>query len=175
MQPRWIGIAFAAVLLVATPLLGWYWLSPNYALDRLAEFDAEPTDLLSRYDRTSVRQGFEAQMEPQVDDYPPPLTKSVVLDAISHPESVRMLVAEPFGEWQFAAAEGLPADIAQDDNAVGPMPRIMETTQAWNIERDGLSGFVASGADRKPSNRYRFRREGPRWVLDHIELTTRIR
>ena len=166
------GAAIAALAVLAT---AWYVMSPHLALDRLTEFDASPEQMLRRYDRQAVREGFAGQMLPQVDDYPPPLTKDVVLDALSHPRSVRLLVVEPFGEWQFAAAEGLPPGLLEDDEPTGSMPRLMEMTEDWEIERGGLSHFTARGADREPSNAYRFRREGLSWVLEHIELTTDIR
>jgi hypothetical protein len=153
----------------------WYWLSPQRALDALGDFGAPPSEIAALYDRQSVRAGFAAQTMTQVDDYPPPLTKDVVLDALSDPEAVRMLAAEPYGEWQFAAYEGLPPALREGEEESSPMPRIMETTQSWEIERDGLSGFTARGGDREGGKTYTVRRDGLSWKLVHVDLGTEIR
>ena len=172
-HPIIAAVVTLAVFAVAAG--AWYALSPRMAIEALRDFDAAPGDIAARYDRAAVRGGFARQMLPQVDTYPPPLTKDVVLDAMSDPRSVRMFMAEPFGEWQFAAAEGLPPGLSDDGESSDPMPRLLEVTEDWWIERDGLAGFTASGADRSPSNTYRFRRDGLSWILEHIELTTEIR
>ncbi|WP_120716965.1 hypothetical protein [Tsuneonella amylolytica] len=158
----------------------WYAWSPRLALAALTDFDASPADIARLYDRDAVRAGFAAQTEPAVDSYPPPLTKGVVLDALSDPRAIRMLVVEPYGQWQFAAWDGLPQRIrtvldADDDSQTGSMPRMLETTANWSIERRGLSGFAACGADRPGGKTYRFVRRGLSWRLVHIELEHTIR
>ena len=115
-------------------------------------------------------------MLPQVDTYEPPYTKDVILDAMSDPRAVRMFVNEPYGEWQFAAAAGLPADFPEEEPA-GPMPRIMETTDSWSFDWSGLNTIVAtpSGRSEARGNSYRFERDWLSWHLVAIELTTDIR
>lgn len=61
-----------------------------------------------------MREAFERQILPQIDTYGPPYTKDVVLDAMSHPRAVRIFVIEPYGEWQFAPAAGLPDYFSED-------------------------------------------------------------
>jgi hypothetical protein len=168
--------AFAAAL-------AWYIWSPLLAIAAIADFDAQPAGLAQLYARDRVRQGFAAQTEPAVDAYPPPLTKAVVLDALSDPRSVRMLVAEPYGDWQFAAWEGLPqrlrTKVSEMDTVTSDpmpaMPRALETTEEWIIDRRGLSEFVARGADRPGSKAYRFVRRGMWWRLEEIDLGTTVR
>jgi hypothetical protein len=174
------------VVLVLLPVLAalvWYVWSPRMALVALTDFDADPADIARLYVREDVRAGFGAQTMPQVDTYPPPLTKDVVLDALSDPRSVRMLVAEPYGEWQFAAWEGLPQRLRAEVSAaqgaaqesMPSMPRVLETTKDWTIERRGISEFVARAADRPRSKTYRFVRRGLSWRLVEIDLGTAIR
>ena len=145
------------------------------ALDALADFEATPDEIAARYDRAALRAGFLAQMEPQTRDYAPPFTQDAVLDAMIDPRAVRMFVIEPYGEWQFAAAEGLP----EDPGAAGSrsMGRILETGKGWDVTWQRLGGFEAraTGRSDRPSNLYRFRREGLGWTLTGIDLTTRIR
>ena len=115
-------------------------------------------------------------MLPQVDTYQPPYTKGVVLDAMSDPRAVRLFINEPYGEWQFAAAAGLPEDFPGGEPA-GPMPRIMETTDSWSLEWSGLNEVVAtpSGRNEVRGNSYRFERDGLSWRLVAIDLTVPIR
>ena len=160
--------------------LAWYAWSPRLALAALTDFDADPADIARSYDRGAVRAGFAAQTEPAVDGYPPPLTKAVILDALSEPHAMRMLVVEPYGDWQFAAWDGLPQRIRADLSAgdldrTASMPRMLETTADWSIERRGLSEFVARGADRPGSKTYRFVRRGWSWRLVHVDLGSTIR
>ena len=178
-----LDVMFKRALQIATSLvaaaslaLGWYVLSPRWAISKLSDWQTDPENLSEHYDRQEVRAACARQMLPQVDDYPPPLTKDVVLDALSHPRAVRMFVAEPYGEWQFAAAAGLPPRLASSD-PTGVMPRIMETTDNWEFHRSGVSRFVASPSDRAGTegNRYHFERHGLHWRLVAIELTTKIR
>ena len=161
--------AFAVLTLGAA----WYVWSPRWALEAVQKFGQPPETIARLYDRDAVRAAFARQTSPIVDDYPPPFTRKVILDSLSDPRAVRMLMVEPYGEWQFAASEGLPPDLLPDDT--GPMPRLLETTQERNIDRHGLSGFTATGADRPGGNRYVFRREGFGWTLKAIELTETIR
>ncbi|KLE34185.1 hypothetical protein [Aurantiacibacter luteus] len=152
----------------------WYVLSPRLALAALSEPDADPADIAALYDRLALRAAFARQTEPSTHGLPPPITREVLLDALSHPRSVRLLVLEPYGQWQFAAGEGLPDGLIEDDPA-GFMPRALETTENWSVERGGLDSFTAIPADRPGGNRYRFRRDGLGWVLVEIQLTERIR
>ena len=174
-----VGGALALAPILAA--LAWFVWSPRMAIAALADFDAQPADLTRLYSRDMVRAGFARQTAPAVERYPPPLTKEVVLDALSGPRSVRMLVAEPYGDWQFAAWEGLPERTrsevagAQAGEPLSPMPRVLETTEEWAIQRRGLSEFVARGADRPGSNTYRFVRNGAAWQLVEIDLGTIIR
>lgn len=156
--------------------LGWYFLSPRLAISQLSDRSAASQDLTALYDRAKVRSSFEQQMLPQVETYPPPLTKRVVLDAMTDPEAIRAFVVEPYGDWQFAAALGLPDELKSKDSTE-VMPRIMETTENWEFERIGIDEFIASPSDRndQEGNSYRFEREGLRWHLVSIKLTTRIR
>ena len=167
-----------AALLVGIALLlaGWYYMSPRLAIARLTDREAAAERLVALYDRDRVRAAFKQQMSPQVDSYPPPWTKDVVLDALSNPRAIRAFVAEPYGEWQFAAAEGLPLEFAQEDPA-NVMPRLMEITDSWTFERSGIEAFTAmpSYRDDREGNSYRFEREGLGWRLVAIELTTKIR
>ncbi|MXP15713.1 hypothetical protein GRI44_13235 [Altererythrobacter confluentis] len=175
---RFARSLIAAVIIMVTALLflGWYILSPRLAISQLSDWNTEPENLIALYDRERVRSAFEQQMLPQVDTYPPPLTKSVVLDAMCDPRAVRAFVVEPYGEWQFAAATGLPEELATKE-PTDVMPRLMETTEDWEFERKGISEFIASPSDRKDQegNSYRFERDGLGWRLVAIELTTEIR
>lgn len=174
---------FARPLLVAaiifgTALLfsGWYVLSPRLAISQLSDWNTAPENLMALYDRERVRSAFEEQMLPQVDTYPPPLTKRVVLDAMSDPRAVRAFVVEPYGDWQFAAATGLPEELMSED-PTDVMPRLMETTENWEFARTGIDEFIASPADREDQegNSYQFERDGLGWRLVAIKLTTKIR
>lgn len=166
--------AIAAVVIVAAG--SWYALSPRLAIAVLSDWEAAPEELQAGYDRARVRAAFERQMLPQVDTYEPPYTKDVILDAMSDPRAVRMFVNEPYGEWQFAAAAGLPADFP-DGEPVGPMPRIMETTDSWSFDWFGFNTIVAtpSGRNEASGNSYRFERDGLSWRLVAIELIVPIR
>lgn len=170
----WLVSAIAAVLLAAGG--SWYAFSPRLAVAALSDWEAAPEELLARYDRPRVRAAFERQMLPQVDTYQPPYTKGVVLDAMSDPRAVRLFINEPYGEWQFAAAAGLPEDFPGGEPA-GPMPRIMETTDSWSLEWSGLNEDVAtpSGRNEVRGNSYRFERDGLSWRLVAIDLTVPIR
>ena|GEM_PF-1005381 len=164
-----ISITF---LLIAS----WCLLSPRMALTALSDWDRAPEDLAVLYDQESVRAAFERQTLPQVDTYPPPWTKDVVLDALSDPRAIRMLVIEPYGEWQFAAAEGLPPKLRE--NSVFPTGgRILETTESWSVDWIDASSLIATPSqyDDREGNRYRFKRDGLGWRLVAIELTTEIR
>lgn len=154
----------------------WYVFSPRVAIAALSDWDAAPEDLLSLYDRPRVRAAFERQMLPQVDIYQPPYIKSVVLDAMSDPRAIRMFVVEPYGEWQFAAAAGLPEDFPGEEPA-SPMPRIMETADSWSFDWSGLNTIVAtpSGRNEASGNSYRFERDSLSWRLAAIDLTVPIR
>ena len=168
-------LATAIVTAVIMAVGSWYAFSPGLAIAALSDWDAAPEDLLSLYDRPRVRAAFELQMLPQVDTYEPPYTKDVILDAMSDPRSVRMFVNEPYGEWQFAAAAGLPEDFPRGEPA-GPMPRIMATTDSWSFDWSGLNTIVAtpSGRSETSGNSYGFERDGLSWRLVAIELTTDI-
>ena len=170
----WLATAFVALVIVAAG--SWYAFSPRLAIAALSSWDADPEELLSLYNRQDVRAAFERQMLPQVDTYQPPYTKDAVLDAMSDPRAVRMFVNEPYGEWQFAAAAGLPADFPDGESA-GPMPRMMETTDSWSFDWSGLNTIVAtpSGRNEASGNSYRFERDGLSWRLVAIELTVAIR
>ena len=172
---RRAAIAIVAACLIAA--LGWEWYSPRHAIERLADFEAQPAELASRYDRASVRAGFAAQAVPAAATYPPPVTQDVILDALSAPEAVRLLVAEPYGAWQFAAAEGLPEDIERliDPDGPSPMPRILEETGSWSIDRHGFTAFTARPADRAGGHAYSFERSGLGWRLVHVKLSEPIR
>lgn len=154
---------------------GWYWVSPGLSLKALGDFEASPWELAKLYARDRLRAEFARQMLPQTSDYSPPLTEEVLLDALADPRAVRMLVTEPYGQWQFAAAHGLPAALPGGED-MPPMPRILETSENWHIVRHGLSGFTAQAADRENqrSNRYHFKRDGIGWRLITIELTAPI-
>lgn len=171
-----------AILLVLSALLAaaggaWYWASPRLALSRLADGPANPEALAGLYDRGSLRAGFVAQTTPAMADYPPPLTRDVILDALVDPRSVRLLVAEPYGAWQFAAAEGVPEALLEEAGLAdeSPMPRMLERAESWEFERDGIDGFTARPADREGGHVYRFERDGLGWTLKHIELSEPIR
>ena len=170
----WLVSAIAAVLVAAGG--SWYAFSPRLAVAALSDWEAAPEELLALYDRPRVRAAFERQMLPQVDTYQPPYTKGVVLDAMSDPRAVRSFINEPYGEWQFAAAAGLPEDFPGGEPA-GPMPRIMETTDSWSLEWSGLNEVVAtpSGRNEVRGNSYRFERDGHSWRLVAIDLTVPIR
>ena len=170
----WLVAAIAAVAIVAAG--SWYALSPRLAIAALSDWQAAPEELQAGYDRARVRAAFERQMLPEVDKYEPPYTKDAVLDAMSDPRAVRMFINEPYGEWQFAAAAGLPADFP-DGEPVGPMPRIMETTDSWSFEWSGFNTIVAtpSGRNEASGNSYRFERDGLSWRLVAIELIVPIR
>lgn len=176
----------AAVLLVIAMAIaiGWYLASPHHALSRLSDYEIGAEERLQLYDREKLRAAFEAQMEPSVDDLPPPITKDVLLDALTAPEAVRLLVMEPYGEWQFAAADGLApevkAQIAGPDDSAGSMPRMLETAESWEFERRGLSELTARPADEgwresRTHHSYRFERDGLGWKLVAIELAHPIR
>lgn len=166
--------AIAAVVIAAGG--SWCAFSPRLAIAALSDWEATPEELLDLYDRPGVRAAFERQMLPQVDSYEPPYTKDVVLDAMSDPRAVRMFVNEPYGEWQFAAAAGLPEDFPEGEPA-GPMPRLMETTDSWSFDWSGLNTIVAtaSGRNEASGNSYRFERDGLNWRLVAIDLTVPIR
>ena len=170
----WLVVTMVTIVLVAGG--SWYAFSPRLAIAALSNWDAAPDKLLLRYDRARVRAAFERQMLPQVDTYPPPYTKDAVLDAMSDPRAVRMFVNEPYGEWQFAAAAGLPEDFREEEPA-GPMPRILETTDRWSFDWSGFSTIVAtpSGRNEASGNSYRFERDGLSWRLVAIELIVPIR
>ena len=157
-------------------LLGWYFLSPRFAISKLSDWSTASQDLTALYDRAKVRSSFEQQMLPQVETYPPPWTKRVVLDAMTDPDAIRAFVVEPYGDWQFAAALGLPDEL-QTEDPTDVMPRLMETTEHWEFERKGIDEFIASPSDRsdQQGNSYKFEREGLRWRLVSIKLTTKIR
>ena len=157
-------------------LVGWYFLSPRFAISQLSDWTTASQDLTELYDRAKVRSSFEQQMLPQVETYPPPLTKSVVLDAMTDPKAIRAFVVEPYGDWQFAAVLGLPDELNFED-PTDVMPRLMETTENWEFERIGIDEFIASpsGRDDQEGNSYRFKRNGLRWRLVSIKLTTNIR
>ena len=50
-------------------------------------------------------------MLPQVEVYPAPITKRLLLNALTDPRAIQMFVIEPYGEWQLAAAAGLPTSL----------------------------------------------------------------
>ena len=164
-------------ILVGAALLivGWSALSPRWAISKLSDWETDPENLSEHYDRQQGRAAFERQMLPQVDDYPPPITKDVVLDSLSDPRAIRLFVTEPYGEWQFAAAAGLPPRLSSNDPTRGN--RIMEITESWKLDWLGVSRVVASPSERAGAegNRYHFERHGLNWRLVAIELTTEIR
>lgn len=168
------------ILIVVTAIIlalgSWYVLSPRWALSALADWEGDPKDLTALYDRNHVRAAFEQQMLPQVDTYRLPLNKDVILDALSDPRAIRMLVTEPYGEWQFAAAAGLPSRLMKGDPPVD-MPRALETTHRWSFKRSGVKVLIATPSGRRGTrgNSYHFKREGLKWRLVAIELTTKIR
>ncbi|WP_265562455.1 hypothetical protein [Sphingomicrobium arenosum] len=166
----------AIVIVGALTLLGWYALSPRLAIAQLGDGNIAPGKLTELYDRERVRSAFERQMLPQVETYPPPLTKGVILDAMSDPRAVRAFVVEPYGDWQFAAAKGLPDEFITKERA-DVMPRILQTSENWELRRTGFDEFVAtpSGRQGQKGNSYRFERDGIGWRLVAIELTTTIR
>ena len=169
-------VASAILIGAALLVVCWYIFSPRLAISRLSDWSTKPEHLVALYDRAKVRSAFEQQMLKQVDTYPPSLTKRVVLDAMSDPRAVRAFVAEPYGEWQFAAAIGLPDELKLKD-PTDVMPRLMETTENWEFARAGIDEFIASPSDREDQegNSYRFERDGLGWRLVAIELTTKIR
>lgn len=166
----WLVLAIAAVAVAAGG--SWYAFSPRLAIAALSDWEVAPEEL---YDRPRERAAFERQMLPQVDNYERPYTKDVVLDAMSAPRAVRMFVNEPYGEWQFAAAAGLPEDFPEGEPA-GLMPRIMETTDSWLFDWSGLNTIVAtpSGRNEASGNYYHFERDGLGWRLVAIDLTVPI-
>lgn len=83
------SIVVGAALLV----VGSYALTPRWTISKLSDWETNPQDLSEHYDR--LRAAFERQMLPQVEDYPPPIAKDVVLDALSDPRAVRLFVTEP--------------------------------------------------------------------------------
>lgn len=168
-----ILIGAAAIMLAFG---SWYALSPRWAVSALADWDSEPKELTALYDRNRVRAAFEQQMLPQVDTYPRPLTKDVILEALSDPRAIRMFVTEPYGEWQFAAAAGLPSKLMKGDPPA-VMPRTMETTDRWSFKRSCLKTLIATPSGRigTRGNSYYFERDGLSWRLVAIELTTKIR
>ena len=170
----WLVSAIAAVVIAAGG--SWYAFAPRLAIAALSDWDAAPEELLALYDRPRVRAAFERQMLPQVDTYEQPYTKDVVLDAMSDPRAVRMFVNEPYGEWQLAAAAGLPEDFAGEEPA-SPMPRMMETTDSWSFDWSGLHTIAAtpSGRNETSGNSYRFEWDGLSWRLVAIDLTVPIR
>ena len=133
----WLVAAIAAVVIVAGG--SWYAFSPRLAIAALSDWEAAPEELQARYDRARVRAAFERQMLPQVDTYEPPYTKDAVLDAMSDPRAVRMFINEPYGEWQFAAAAGLPADSPDGEPVATPSGRNEASGNSYRFERDGLS------------------------------------
>ena len=156
---------------------GWYVFSPRWVLATLSDPNRDPAQIAKLYDSKRLYDAFDRQTLPQVADYPPPLTKQVLLTALTDPRAVRALVIEPYGEWQFAAAEGVPPAFLLDGDQTGPTPRSLETSQDWTLNRDGLRGFVARGGDRAydASHAYRFERDGLSWKLIAIELSEPIR
>ena len=171
------SLSIAAVVFgPALFFVGWYFLSPRYAISQLSDWNTASQELTAFYDRGKVRSSFEQQMLPQFETYPPPFTKHVVLDAMTDPNAIRAFVVEPYGDWQFAAALGLPDELNSED-PTGVMPRLMETTENWEFERIGIDEFIASPSDRddQKGNSYRFERDGLRWRLVSIKLTTKIR
>ena len=166
----------ATIIGGALLVLAWYTLSPRLAISQLSDWYAEPEELIELYDREKLRAAFERQMLPQVKTYPPPITQQVILDAMSAPTAVRAFVVEPYGEWQFAAVRGLPDELVPEDEG-GSMPRVMEITESWDFARTGFNELVATPSDREDQtgNSYRFERDGLRWRLVAIELTTKIR
>ena len=169
---------FASVLALLAGVT-WYFGSPYYAL---AQFDRSKDDLQGikeLYDRKDLRKGFERQTGPEFGALPPPLTADSILDALVAPEAVRLLVIEPYGEWQFAAADGLDPEIKRqmgwDEHDDPSMPRILDTTSSWNIDRQGYSAFIARPADSDGGHSYHFRREGFSWRLHTIDLSEELR
>ena len=159
---------------------GWEWHSPYRALDVLGDYETAPETRSGLYDRAALRRGFAKQTVPQVDDYPPPLTKDVLLDALVDPRAVQLLAIEPYGQWQPAAYAGLADEVKTEIDAEqgadpSPMPRILETTESWSIERRGWGVFVATPADREGGHSYTFERAGLGWRLVHIQLSEPIR
>ncbi len=172
---RFLPVATIGVLTVAL-LCGWYFLSPRLAISQLSDWHTAPEDLVELYDQEKVRLAFEQQMLPQVEGYPPPFTKDVILDAMSDPRAIRAFVIEPYGEWPFAAAAGLPSELITEERGDG-MPRIMEVAREWEFARRGFDEVIASPSDREGQlgNVYHFERDGLRWRLVAIQLTTKIR
>ena len=173
------AIAAVSLVLLACCLAfaGWYWFSPHRALAAFADRTKTDREIARLYDRARLRGAFAQQMVRQVDSYPAPFTKAVILQILTNPRTVRALVIEPYGEWQFAAAEGLPPDLVIDDGPAGSMPRLLETTGDWAIAYEGLDAFVARGSDRPDdlSHAYRFERSGVGWTLVAIELNEPVR
>lgn len=149
----------------------WYVFSPRVAISQLGDRNAAPEDLLALYDRENVRSAFEQQMVPGVDRYAPPITKRVLLDAMSDPRAVRAFISEPYGDWQFAAFDGLPDELRIEEPE-GSMPRVMEITESWEFTRTNFDEIIASPADREDQegNTYRFERDGLNWRLVAIIL-----
>ena len=172
-------LAIVGVLLASGLVAGWFAYSPYRALGQLSDFDIDQQAFSALYDPEALRKAFAAQTVPEMDGLPPPITKNVVLDALVAPEAVRLLVAEPYGEWQFAAAEGLPEEIKKqldaDQEPQPYMPRMLEMTESWTIDRQGLDTFVAMPADREGGHSYTFERAGLGWRLVHIQLSEPIR
>lgn len=173
------GLALSASVLALLAGVAWYFGSPHYAL---AQFDRPKDDqqgITKLYDREALRDGFERQTGPEFKALPPPLTADSILDALVAPEAVWLLVMEPYGEWQFAAADGLDPEIERQmgwDEDDGPsMPRILDTTSSWNIDRQGFSSFIARPADSEGGHSYHFRREGFSWRLHTIDLSQELR
>lgn len=104
-------------------------------------------------------------------------SESGSIAALFAPEAVRLLVVEPYGPWQFAAAEGVPEELmAQlESEDISPMPRVLETTESWTFERDGIAAFTARPADKNGGHTYRFERDGLGWRLVQIDLSEPIR
>lgn len=167
------GLLFVAGIVAA----GWYAFSPGWALAALSDRNRSPAEIATLYDRERLYEAFDRQTLPQVADYPPPLTKHVVLTALTDPKAVRSLVTEPYGDWQFAAGDGLPPGLLPEDGQDGYIGRMLETTRDWDVERNGLRAFVARGGDRPDdvSHAYRFERDGLNWTLVAIELSAPIR
>lgn len=164
----------ASLAVVAALAAAWYIGSPHYALDRLTPMGRpDYAEIAERIDSRSVRQGLARQMGPLLDrEAGPPFTRAVILDALSSPAGVRLLVLDPHGDWRFAASAGLPERLRRPREGV--MPRAIDMAD-WQIDREGLSGFSAVSTTLPKSNRLHFRREGFGWVLDRIELGEPLR
>ena len=75
-----VTLIIAAAAMLAFVIL--YLLSLRLALSSLSDWESAPEELAAIYDQERVRAAFALQMLPQVDRYPPPWTKDVVLDAL---------------------------------------------------------------------------------------------